>query len=524
MKRYKAIAILLLCLLLLSSCGTQAQQGGADPPVAAPTQDTPKPDDSDTTARPKRDRPAAPGSPVDPLAAGSPQRIEYEDGLISLTIKDGKAELSFDDDLWEERYGLYGIASPEFYSDDLILPGPFPVIFYDGEMPAVRDACIAQIAALDLLQTTTTIIPSVVLLLEDGSVCMTLADPYTQGDDTEFYCWRLPWLEDIVSLSSRADSDGNMTVYAADSRRMQYDIRIPAEFTYLFDRTLYCEIPLFDEYDDGGDYMTFEFTEDKRVTFEKYFSHGELYEEYYGTYDIQLAENPRRGSAPTGAITFDLSLGWWIWELDPEENTEEDVAFWEMGMKLDGVYAARRQIAQSWYTQGVPMLSLSYIGGNGLLIYRDDRAPDREFHLYTFYDYSYLHNGDWDFGWDDEWDDDWDWDYDYDGYSMQPWPEDSEGYFWFLGNEDDAESIALAEYVLENVPGLRETLMEFGLYLWPDGSVTNYSDGDVGQNVMLVERNPWSDAGVSFWDTYAVIDDGSIYRYDEDDDMWYLAG
>jgi len=151
--------------------------------------------------------------------------------------------------------------------------------------------------------------------------------------------------------------------------------------------------------------MTLELTEDGRTALERYsiYTGGDVGQNvlmvehipgvYSGTYNVQLAENLGPGNPPVGSILFNLGLDWWVYEVIVDQLTKEELAlakaFREAGEELDGVYAMRFNASQynaPWHARG-PVLTLTYISGEGLTIYRDGRAPDKEF---QFYDYNPL--------------------------------------------------------------------------------------------------------------------------------------
>ena len=458
---------------------TAAETDTAPPPPTATDTDTQPPTE---TAPPTTD---------------GTKEIVYEDGLIVLTIKDGKAEITFDDDLWEKRYGLYGIEDPEYYSDDLILPGPFPIEDYEG---AISDACIVPITSLKMTSTlSATTIPTAVLLMQDGGICLVCASPYTEGPNTEFYCRRLPWLKDIASISADTDKNGDATVYATDAQGIRYDVRIPAELSYIlnvydedtyynneFSRTLYCTMT--------NEYACLQLTlfDNGQVLYRICDYNGQIFDGYSGKYEVQLAEDPGRGKPPAGAISFDLHLTYTISEYDPEDLTDEDIAYIESYDNLDGIYMTQRHMDQIYIEGGKPVLVLEYISGKGLVLRRDSSVPDEEF---QFYDYNIAERG-------------------------YPRDESDENY-WYYGDKDDEEAVSLAKHVLYSVSEAYSEVMEHGKYLWTDGTDISFVSGAVGKIVRLVNYVP--DYEFDILATYAIIEDGTIYRRNPSDEMWYPA-
>ena len=353
MIKHRFAIILLLCAICLVGCKTKGNPGTNEPTPAPPEQGSPSPGQSDT----------------DP--DGSSQ-FTFEDGLISLEIKDGRVGISFDHDLWDKRYNLYESIDPESYPPEMLQPGPFPVSGLPG---AVKDACIGMIAAFDRYAYDNFITPAVVLLMEDGSISMTFADPYTQGKDTVFQCLQLPWLKDIVSLAYENDSAGEKTIYATDKGGLRYDLRIAFGCSALINEELYCvESGYGGSAGNAGNYLALTLLDNGVAVFEKFWGESnERYEIYNGTYELQLAENPAEGQPRAGAVTFALNLDWWIWE-QSGEMTERELDFWNEGWELNGVY-----YLEIGLNRGEITLDLKYIEGKGLVIYADRRSPDALF-------------------------------------------------------------------------------------------------------------------------------------------------
>ena len=197
--RRLGITFLLLCIACLSGCGSSWGLSEApEEPVAAPEEEE------------------------------EPDSIlvrQDEEGLVSVRIEDGKAEVLFDLDRWETLYNISDRIDTSFYDPDLLREGPFRI---EGLSGRVRDACIGKVKMLDHKHYENFTVPSVVLLMEDGTLEYFLADPYIGDYEWVFYSQgRLPWLKDIVSLAYGQDGDGfgDMTIFAWDSQGMLFDIR-----------------------------------------------------------------------------------------------------------------------------------------------------------------------------------------------------------------------------------------------------------------------------------------------------------
>ena len=334
------------------------------------------PDEGNPTVQ---EKPASDIPPEKPLEDDEPLLISFEGGALSARIENGRVDLFIDHDIWIERIGIEELDSDAYYE---FWDGPIPVKGLGGKAVA---ACIAQIQSLDYLKFTSFISPSVIILMEDGTLEMVLADPYTQGENSYFDSRKIPWLKDIVSLSYEVDPHSDygheMTVIAADSQGQRFNVRIPGSYAHIMGTELYCLRPPINEYDTDGDYLTLVLSEDGAAVFRKYFGgYDELYEMHYGSYDIQLPEPAGAGMPAAGTLSFDLNLDWWIWEAGEGGLSDEDAAFWDAGLRLDGRYMT--WIDNSWLEGS--SLHMTYFDGGGLLIYRDNRAPDDYFVFYSY--------------------------------------------------------------------------------------------------------------------------------------------
>lgn len=310
-----------LCFCVLSACG-QAERNNID-----------KPDDIAVS---------------DPPGANAPLIREDDEGLVQVSIKNGEATISFNLERWDAMHDIYSIAS-EYDFPERLAEGPFPIGNLSG---MVKDACVGKVAALDSIEYGNFILPSVMLLMEDGRVEWALANPFTRliGDvpgDTLYSIGTLPWLKDIVSFAyeSEVDGTGDMTIYAVDSRGLRYDVRIPYGFIDMIDAQLLHRVEL-GEGEETAAYilsLTLSVAEGNKgaVILDKLWEDADsLSEAYVGTYEITLAENAPDGRRP-GLITFDLKTHLISWAGDDEDISSYDIRgtyFAERGENLLALY------------------------------------------------------------------------------------------------------------------------------------------------------------------------------------------
>jgi len=224
-----------------------------------------------------------------------------EEGLVSVWINNGVAEVHLDLEKWEELHKLSEI-DPDYFDVELLSEGPFTVEFLSGR---VKDACIGKIEDLDDMGYENFIAPVVVLLMEDGTLEYFPVDPYPYEETLVFYSYGvLPWLNNIVSLAYEQETEGKgeMTIFATDQDGLRYDVRLPAKLTTMFDAE-WAHFLVEDEMDQGI-FLTFE--DDKTVTFEEGAFDGERSEKKTGSYTVYLAENDPSNQRP-GTLVLDFS-------------------------------------------------------------------------------------------------------------------------------------------------------------------------------------------------------------------------
>ena len=306
MRKQTIAFILLICFICLAGCG----QKTADAPA-------PDPAKTDKTAASSADRNFEPKETdkdeSDIMDGGGPNALRCEDdeGLISVYIwPDGHTDMFFDLEQWERLHHIY---SNEYFDLERIREGPFTIV--TAGKSRIKDACIGKIDDMDAgyLSLREFISPTVVLLMEDGSLEFLRADPFEGSYRFEDYLYskKLPWLRDMVALSYEYGGEGmgGMTIYGEDKDGLLYDVQL---FYNMFD--IFGEEWYFRAEQDGADYWRYcylQFLEDSNdILFEAGLNDGDGiwdYGIYSGSYKITLAENDPDGWRPR-LITFDLSM------------------------------------------------------------------------------------------------------------------------------------------------------------------------------------------------------------------------
>jgi len=149
--------------------------------------------------------------------------------LVELRIENGEAELLFNIERWDALYGIREFGERN-YPGAALEEGPFPLELQGR----VKDACIGKVAELNTEWAEPFAMPAVLLLMEDGSVAWTQANPYMAAYGLVID--PLPWLGGIASLSYESDREGfgNMTIYAIGNDGARYDVRIPCGLISVF--------------------------------------------------------------------------------------------------------------------------------------------------------------------------------------------------------------------------------------------------------------------------------------------------
>lgn len=296
---------------------------------------------------------------------------EEEDKLVKVAIEDGTASIFFDFHRWEELHELKETAF-DFIDTDAMEEGPFVI---ETESGKVADAIIGKIQSITYSEYNF-VIPTIVLLMEDGSLEWLYADPYMTedlkelGGEYENYVnfrsfGKLSYKDDFVSLSYESDNEGfgSYTIFLENKKSDKFDFRNILFHDRLVHGTWTCPLPptgqicgylSFNENGEvhweigmGNDYETSPF---------------EAFEVWDGTYEYIMTE---AGGYPLGTLVFDMG-GWWIYE---GSDDDADLGY---STKIEGSYRTEFQSDGS--------MTLYYNDGVMLYQFKDDME-------YTFHNY-----------------------------------------------------------------------------------------------------------------------------------------
>ena len=292
-----------------------------------------------------------------------------DDGLVSVRIKDGSAEIYFHLEEWGDLNT----------GQDTFAEGPFQIVTQSG---AAVDAIVGKVESMDVYSPYHIVIPTVAILTEHGKVEYFLADPSIGWQENEYgSSLPLPWIKDIVSFSYEAEPDGrgDMAIYAWDKSGLMYNIRLVSNLLYVFDDRGIWEF-FMDDQQGGQTYCGMVLNESggADILIGGIYPGGgsiETEQTYSGSYNIYLAEN---GDHEPGFIDFDLSMTWWIAELG-DGASAEDAAYWEERTNLVGSY--RFSAADGFF-------NLFLMDGDALMHtgWRGEPIVEYNFWLTMFYD------------------------------------------------------------------------------------------------------------------------------------------
>ncbi|MCL1792253.1 MAG: WG repeat-containing protein [Oscillospiraceae bacterium] len=248
----------------------------------------------------------------DPSVGGSKVRRD-EDGLVTITIKDGKAQIEYDLEKWDASYNMadyidgYSYLFDEYGENMEPKKGPFPVNTYDER---VADACIGIISGDAYYGWY--LEPTVIFLMEDGRLERSRASLAMDNSNEEHYSNPLYWLGDIVSLSYENDKDGQKTIYATGKNGAKYDTEVLNLMQGIVSSGVWggWTAPLLENPPDGIEYygyLTFE--NEEKAVFEIGVKEKQAVAGYRGSYALVLAEDDPSGYM-AGSFTFDLELDW----------------------------------------------------------------------------------------------------------------------------------------------------------------------------------------------------------------------
>ena len=301
MKKRLAALIALLCILCLPACRITLleNEGGTGDTSESAKNTKPEQTTEDITNGPT------------PVEDGSKVRRD-EDGLVTITIKDGKAQIEYDLEKWDASYNMAEYVDGysylfEYGENTELKKGPFPVNTYDER---VADACIGIIPK-DAYYAWY-LEPTVIFLMEDGSLEQSRASLANDNSYEEHYSNPLYWLDGIVSLSYENDKNGQKTIYAIGKNGKKHDTEVLNLMQGIVSSGTWgrWSAPLLENPPDGIEYygyLTFE--DEEKAVFEIGVKEKQAVAGYRGAYSLVLAEDDQSGY-PSGSFIFDLKLDW----------------------------------------------------------------------------------------------------------------------------------------------------------------------------------------------------------------------
>ncbi|MDR1703169.1 MAG: hypothetical protein LBS19_00575 [Clostridiales bacterium] len=300
---------------------------------------------------------------------------EDAEGLFTVTVEDGTAEIFFDLESWQEQLVEHGMPKDAFYLADLS-PGPYEITTNAG---AVADVCIGYIEDMaysvdpfgEYLEKGVEMkLPVIMLLMEDGTIEYTDADwPFIGGLDYSYTFATLPWLKDIVSIEHDKPKTGESTFYAIDGDGLRHDVRISKEFYPIFGDFIKWSAPLLQNGDNEYDYTGKLWLSDEEICSFDIIPAGEedSVAGYTGTYEVITAVGQKEDYA-LGSIVFDFTDFWNLYD----ENLSD------LPKQVNGVYSvAIEPDFAMWLTlelrEGDPLFSY---GGEEQLEYEFESVND----------------------------------------------------------------------------------------------------------------------------------------------------
>lgn len=245
--------------------------------------------------------------------APSPQTARYfsdAQGMVTVKVDGDEVGLAFDPDNWPDLSGVLDWADYTPSGDGR------KTIFYqvEGFSAKVKDVCVGPMWGLltNNADFDGFIAPTIIFLMDDGSLEWLVADPtwYTEDNEPINSMGKINWLKDIVSLSYETDGEGlgdEKTIFAKDKAGLRYNLKYPCNLQAILYATWRCELRA----DDG--YVAYlYFDEFGEAWLEKGWE-DEMAESYLGRYQVYLAEDGKQGQK-AGSISLDLAVEWWVWE------------------------------------------------------------------------------------------------------------------------------------------------------------------------------------------------------------------
>ena len=228
---------------------------------------------------------------------------EDKDGLVTLRVSGGAAEIRLNPERWESLYGVDDLKM-DFSNPDKFIP-----VYTDNGK--IREACIGTVSQFSEWSGMWNDFPSpvIMMIMEDGTIEWAGVDPYAFETYHPFFYSHgaLPWLEDIVSLKFSENNGkgiGEPTIYATDADGLRYDLSelFTHALTDMRNLGWYCTLESQDQNLERLGYLNI--NGDGTASFEIK-SDNAMLSRYEGSYELILAEDQKY---PPGVLVLDLRL------------------------------------------------------------------------------------------------------------------------------------------------------------------------------------------------------------------------
>ncbi len=223
-----------------------------------------------------------------------------EEGLVEVHFTEDTATVYFDSSLWLELF-----QPSEWGFNDFLGERGVEII---GLEKKIVDVKIVRLEEYDRMRIVEDIIPTIFLLMEDGTVDIVIADlymvDYYQLEDLYIHD-KLPLVKDLVSLSLEENQYGERVLYGIDSRDRKYDLNLVGDFIDVCDGMDAWISPTYipDPYDKDDYLMVLGFSEDGQLAYQRGFpDEGDPFK-YIGTYELNIQVD---GPKPLGSLSIDL--------------------------------------------------------------------------------------------------------------------------------------------------------------------------------------------------------------------------
>ena len=231
-----------------------------------------------------------------PVTSGAAQREasggalvrEDPEGLISVSIVNGKGEMRLNIDKWDSLYSAFKNVSSEGH-----ISGPFKIVTQQD--CAIRDAWVGRIRDQSIFYSD---VPSlvVVLLMDNGTIERAAVWPFRTSSEDDLVAWGpLPWLSDVSAISGK-----DRSVYAETAFGKSYDMSIPVALSDIGKRWWITDFP---DAGESGYYGEINFLSENGISYEIRIDSGSAIR-YSGYYEMVLTDSHSDGLPPNTLQLF----------------------------------------------------------------------------------------------------------------------------------------------------------------------------------------------------------------------------